>query len=265
MLFQCDFHSAELGMATRMNIIMPQKMSNVYGVDEKETEVKDIPVLYLLHGCSDDQSIWCRRTSIERYAAEYNLAIVMPCGARSFYTDMAHGQKWFSFIACELPELIENYFPVSRKREDTFIAGLSMGGYGAFKIALKRPDKFGAAASLSGAVDMGGWSLKMESESAPMVEEMKNIYGDIHKIYGSEEDIFALSDKVVKGGGPRPDLFQICGTEDFLYEDNIRLRNHLDSIDYGLKYFEEPGIHCWAFWDRNIQKVLKWLPLAENK
>lgn len=99
------------------------------------------PVLYLLHGLSDDHTIWHRRTSIERYVSALGLAVVMPNVGKSFYTDMANGGNYFTFITEELPTLVQSYFPVSAKREDNFIAGLSMGGYGAFKVALSCPEK----------------------------------------------------------------------------------------------------------------------------
>jgi putative tributyrin esterase len=264
MFLRCDIHSNELGMATQVNVIMPQKMTNAIGIDSAKEEIKDIPVLYLLHGCSDDHTIWSRRTSIERYAAEYNLAIVMPFAARSFYTDMVYGQKWWSYISEELPQLIENYFPVSRRREDRFVAGLSMGGYGAFKLALRKPEKFAAAASLSGALDMAKWSSDSLQDKPGFAHEMQCIYGDLDKISGSDNDLFALSEKLVNSTQPKPALFEICGTEDFLYQDNLRFKAHLEAIGYDFKYFEEPGVHGWEFWDHNIQKVLEWLPIAEN-
>ena len=261
MFLRCDIHSNELGMATQVNVIMPQMTTNAIGVDGGNDEIKDIPVLYLLHGYSDDHTIWCRRTAIERYAAEYNLAIVMPDAAHSFYTDMEHGQKWYSYISNELPQLIESYFPVSRRREDRFIAGLSMGGYGAFKIALLNPEKYAAAASLSGSMDVANRCDNIYANDS-ISQSMQNIFGDVSKVRGSEHDLFAVAEKLVKNDGAKPDLFQICGTEDFLYDANVKFKKHLKEIGYDLKYFEESGTHNWGFWDNNIQKVLNWLPLA---
>ncbi len=263
MFLRCEFHSSELGMATQANIIIPQRMSNAIGINGAAGKVRDIPVLYLLHGYSDDHSIWCRRTSIERYAADYNLAIVMPDAAHSFYTDMAHGQKWGSYISRELPQLVEDYLPVSSKREDRFIAGLSMGGYGAFKIALNNPDRYAAAASLSGCLDIANRADNIHSNDS-IVRSMTNIFGNINEIAGSNHDLFAVAERLVEGNEPKPALYQICGTEDFLYDANVKFKAHLEKIGYEFKYFEEPGTHNWGFWDSNIQKVLKWLPLAEN-
>ena len=136
-----------------MTVVLPQATSSQIGLTG-ETTGGDAPVLYLLHGLSDDDTIWLRRTSIERYAAPLGLAVVMPQVARSFYTDEAHGNRYWTFLSEELPQLARSFFHLSDRREDTFVAGLSMGGYGALKWALHRPGRFAAAASLSGALDL---------------------------------------------------------------------------------------------------------------
>ena len=108
---QCSFHSDVLGKACSMNVLLPQKVTTQIGMTSSGSR-KDLPVLYLLHGLSDDHSIWMRRTSIERYAASYPLAVVMPDGGRSFYTDMKYGSKYWTFLSEELPEIVCSLFPV---------------------------------------------------------------------------------------------------------------------------------------------------------
>ena len=147
--FECNIHSDCLGMATTINVLMPQKSSTQIGMDGSAAAPEGSPVLYLLHGCSDDQSIWMRRTSIERYAATCGIAVVMPFGARSFYNNTSDGSRWWDYISEELPAILPGFFNVSTKREDTFVAGLSMGGFGAFKLALNHPERYAAAARLS--------------------------------------------------------------------------------------------------------------------
>lgn len=132
---QCGFHSDVLGRACAMNVILPQKVKTQIGMASSGSGRKDYPVVYLLHGLSDDHTIWSRRSSIERYAAEYEVAVVMPNGERGFYTDMVEGYRYWTMLSEELPEIVCNLFPVSPRREDTFAAGLSMGGYGALKLA----------------------------------------------------------------------------------------------------------------------------------
>lgn len=150
---QCRFFSEVLGMTTSMSVILPEPGSAQTG-KPGTVRTGPYPVLYLLHGMSDDDSVWMRRTSIERYVSSLGLVVVMPQAGLSFYTDMAEGNRYWTFISEELPRICRSFFPISDRREDTFAAGLSMGGYGAFKLALRKPDQFGAAASLSGALNV---------------------------------------------------------------------------------------------------------------
>src|ERR671939_265941 len=148
---RCDFFSEALSLSTSMTVLLPQQTTTQIGLAGRAVSGPP-PVLYLLHGLSDDDTIWLRRTSIERYVAPLGLAVVMPQVHRSFYTDEAYGGRYWTFVSQELPELVGRFFRVSQRREDTFVAGLSMGGYGALKLALRRPERFAAAASLSGAL-----------------------------------------------------------------------------------------------------------------
>lgn len=248
-LIQCDFFSETLQLSTSLNVILPQPARARY------------PVLYLLHGLSDDHTTWLRRTSIERYVDPLGLAVVMPAVHRSFYADMAHGNRYWTFVSQELPALVCGFFPISRQREDTFVAGLSMGGYGAFKLALSFPQRFAAAASLSGALDQ---AVDMDNAEPAWRVEMENIFGDLGKFAGSPNDVMHLARKLAKATGPKPRLYQCCGTEDFLYDQNLRFRDQARGLGLDLTYEEGPGEHEWGYWDRMIQRVLAWLPLARD-
>lgn len=258
-LIHCDFFSEVLGISTSMCVILPQNTSSQIGMEGSAKKDK-YPTLYLLHGLSDDHTIWQRRTSIERYVASMGIAVVMPNAGRSFYTDMKHGYKYFTFISEELPEIARQFFPLSDKREDNFVAGLSMGGYGAFKIALSCPEKYAAAASLSGALDIVG---RIKNVEVLRNEEMYNIFGDVDSVKNSKNDLFYLAKQVSDSNGPKPKLYQCCGTEDFLYEDNIAFKNFIQETTLDHTYEEGPGTHEWSYWDSQIQKVLKWLPIQK--
>src|SRR5271154_6181517 len=162
-----DFHffSEALALTCSAHVILPQATTAQIGMTGGKTREK-YPTLYLLHGLSDDHTIWTRRTSIERYAAERNIAVVMPAVTRSFYQDMASGPKYWTFLSEELPALCQRYFPLSAAREDNFAAGLSMGGYGDLRLALARPEKFAAVASLSGALDLARRLRDVDKPSA---------------------------------------------------------------------------------------------------
>ncbi|NEW05135.1 esterase family protein [Paenibacillus sp. SYP-B3998] len=251
----CHFYSEALGVSASMHVILPQAAHSQIGM-ASQTRGSKHPTLFLLHGLSDDHTIWMRNTSIERYASELGIAVVMPAVNRSFYTDMALGSKYWTFISEELPALARSFFPLAEERERNFVAGLSMGGYGAMKLALSHPDRFAAAASLSGALDIDRFAREQA-----LMEDFKLIFGELNRIEGSENDLFALADHLVSSKKPAPHLFQCCGTEDFLYEDNLRFRDHLRKLSIELTYEEESGNHDWGYWDRKIQNVLRWLPL----
>ncbi len=248
----CELHiySENLGMQTTVNVILPQrKRKGEIGVASNAAP-EQYKCLYLLHGLSDDQTIWMRRTSIERYAAQYGICVVMPFAARSYYTDMHYGEKYYSFIAKELPAAIQEFFNVSPKREDNFVAGLSMGGYGALKIGLRECDRFCAAAGLSAASD-----IVARREKRP--ELMKALFGE-EMIVPEEDDLFKLAEK--QATNPlKPRIYMGVGTEDSLYEENQRLKATLEALPYDFTYRESAGAHTWAFWDEYIQYVLTWL------
>ena len=257
-LFHCHFFSQVLGFACNMDVILPQPA--LPGRRQRTVSRRKYPCLYLLHGLSDDHSIWQRRTSIERYVTDLNLVVVMPSVHRSFYADMEAGYRYWTFISEELPALCRAWFPISAAREDTFAAGLSMGGYGAFKLALTHPDRYAAAASLSGALDIAS-----SAKDPGLATDTRLIYGEPSSVSGSRNDLLRLAHKVARSRGPKPRLFQCCGTEDFLYADNSRFRKHAVKLGLDLTYVEGPGAHEWGYWDQHIQHVLAWLPLKGRR
>ena len=254
---EVNFASETLGMLSSMYVLMPQRTL----AEMKRKRTSNIRTLYLLHGHSDDHTAWQRWTSIERYAEALNLAVVMPAVHLSFYTEMAHGGKYWQFISEEVPAIVRELFSLSSRREDNFVAGLSMGGYGAFKLALTYPDRYAAAASLSGAVDIREVVRVSKSDPAntkAWLQEMRTVFGDLSKVPGSKHDLFTLAKRAAKGS-VRPRLYQCCGTEDFLYDDNVRFRDSLRKLPLDLTYEEGPGEHNWAYWDAMIQNVLAWM------
>jgi putative tributyrin esterase len=259
-LIECKFYSEVLGLNTSMTVILPQHTTTQIGMNNV-TRGTLHPTLYLLHGLSDDDSIWLRRTSIERYVAEMGIAVVMPNVHRSFYTDMAAGGQYWTFVSEELPRLARSFFPLSDKREDNFVAGLSMGGYGAMKLGLRKPEVFAAAASLSGALDMTNHFINSEDPTTKS-KEYEMIFGK-EDIDGSTEDLLSLLKEVDRSTGPKPLLYQCCGTEDFLYEDNLQFRDVCRDTSLSLTYDEGPGNHEWGYWDTKIQNILAWLPLSK--
>lgn len=245
---KCDFLSLALGKAVSVNVILPEV--------KPETTDNKFKTLYLLHGLSDDYTIWQRRTSIERYVMNTNLAVVMPDGERSFYTDMKHGGKYFTFLSEELPAKVQSYFPLSNLRENNFIAGNSMGGYGSIKTALRCPDKYAAAGILSSVTDI---PAKFDDQNfVSWHKEFADIFGSKEDAIADGNDIYTLIEQLKDSTGPKPEIMQICGTDDFLYEENIKLKNTLESCNWAnYSYLEYPGIHNWDFWDAHVEKLIK--------
>lgn len=238
-----------------MNVILPQRVHTQIGMDSADCDQP--AVLYLLHGLSDDHTIWVRRTSIERYVAGRPLAVVMPAVNRSFYTDMAGGAYW-TFISEELPGIVQSFFNVSTVRDRTFVAGLSMGGYGAFKLALAHPDRFAAAASLSGCLDI---CACVREQIAAEPAEYETIFGPLNQLSGSDNDLLARVVRLETAErSALPRLYQCCGTADTLIEGNRAFRDL--ALKNGLPLTSEEHrdeSHEWGYWDRQIRRVLDWM------
>lgn len=254
-LNEVNFSSETLGLLSSMYVLLPQRTLT----EMKNKRPPKLRTLYLLHGRSDDHTAWQRFTSIERYVEGLNLAVIMPAVHRSFYNDMAHGGKYWQFISEEVPAVTRDIFPLSADRKDNFAAGLSMGGYGAFKLVLTHPDRFAAAASLSGGLHIVE-SVRADNprNDQNRLEEFRNIFGDLNRVGGSQHDLIALAKKVAKGS-VRPKLYQCCGTEDFLYDENVRFHDAIRKLPLDLTYEEGPGTHNWAYWDKMIQRALDWM------
>ena len=259
-LLQVDFFSEVLGMCTQMNVILPENAYGQIGMASGGANEK-WKVMYLLHGLSDDHTIWERRTSIERYVAGKPLAVIMPTTHRGWYTDMHCGFKWYTYITEELPAVCKSFFPnISDRREDTFVCGLSMGGYGAFKLALSKPEQYGWAASLSGALDVAELAEKHDLDERSYFSD---VFGPTDTIRGSKNDLFTLAKQIPED--KMPNLYLCCGMQDGLYWLSVRMRNLLKSLNAPVRYEEEDGVHSWEYWDAKIQRVLEWLPLGREE
>jgi S-formylglutathione hydrolase FrmB len=248
---QMSLFSETLGMSTEIGVMLP------LNAPLSAERGGKYPVLYLLHGLGGDHTEWTRHSAIERYAEEKGIALVLPRADRSYYMDMKQGGAYFTYLSRELPDIMKRVFAISGRREDTFVAGISMGGYGAFKLALRYPELYAAAASLSGGIDI---VRRASGANGFQPGEISRIFGSTRELRGSDDDLFTLAGKVA-AGGKQPMLYQCCGTEDFLYEGNRAFLEQATSAGLKITYEEGPGEHEWGYWDRQLRGMLDWLPL----
>jgi putative tributyrin esterase len=243
-LLTCYVYSEALEVKTALSVVLPQALDESPGRSDQLP-----PVLYLLHGRTDDHTAWPRYTSIERHAEAARLAVVMPSAHNSFYADEVHGHAYWTYVSEELPSIVQSLFRVSDRPEDTYVAGLSMGGYGALKLALTYPERYAAAASLSGALDVR--SL-IGPENRP--DSWRRIFDGTIR---DSDDLFAL----LAAATSVPRLYLGCGTSDELLDSTERFIAAATSAGVDLTTDLRPGDHEWGLWDAMIQDVIAWLPL----
>ncbi len=251
-LFAGDFYSESLQMTSRIQVIFPDVSNDVTPIFRGEPMV-----LYLLHGLGANCAEWTRFSKIEYYAKKYNFIIIMPEVQRSFYCDAFYGPRYFTYVADELPKICSRWFRLNTARSNTFIAGESMGGYGAVKVGLRRPQRFAAIATLSGVLDYPALCRRIRHRAWTEVglQELTALHGSAG-IPGAEDDLLALV-RQTAAKPDRPRLLQLCGTEDFLYDDNQTFRLAAQKAGYGHVYREGPGDHEWPYWDKAIQHAFQ--------
>jgi len=265
-VMKLNFHSLELGIHTKVNIILPTDRNPQFVKREREL----FQVLWLLHGGSDDCNDYIQNTNVVRYALENKIAVILPEDNNAFYTDgyIQNGGKYFSYLTDELVRMCRSILPLSNKREDNFIAGHSMGSGGAMKCAMLRPDLYSAALIMSGS------GMRMHRP------EDQWVAGFLEKVVNDEDisDYPAVEDpkrdvqmaipfyNILRDPGKKaalPKFYFTCGGDDFLIDDVHKAFRFYDKMGLDYFYEEVPGYqHEWDFWDLSLRKALKdWLPL----
>ncbi|KGP80766.1 MULTISPECIES: alpha/beta hydrolase [unclassified Paenibacillus] len=213
--------------------------------------------LYLLHGAGDNASTWQRLTTIEMYAEQYGCTIIMPEANRSYYTDMEYGLNYFHYITQELPEFCRRQLNLNTDPAKTYVAGLSMGGYGALKCALTYPERYRKAVSLSGVTDI---QTRLHDPEMPsgMIKEMKAVFGERLQVK-PDQDLYALSAKLLKQGGNLPDILSCCGDIDPFMDMNRKFAAYMQETDFVFRYVETPGTHEWRFWEHHLRTMFDFL------
>lgn len=259
-----DYFSEILNRAVQMGVILPeQDQTNEQLQGYKNIPFRKdarLPVLYLLHGLTDNYSTWLRNTSIERYASERGIAVVMPEGYLGHYTDMAYGYDYGEYLTKEIPQVVQEFLPcISTERKDTFAAGNSMGGYGALKWALACPEQFSSVALFSGAMYMG-----IDVLNDPLhfpVRYWTDVFGDFRQFQGSRNDLAACARRAMGQGQNTTSIYMWIGIDDWLLRSNRQLKDELQRDGFPVIYNETLGGHTWADWDREIKRYLDWVTL----
>ncbi|MBQ2755313.1 MAG: esterase family protein [Oscillospiraceae bacterium] len=246
-LFNGSVFSKVLPMETGLTVILPG--DRLFGTAHKPSKV-----LYLLHGLTDNNAAWSRYTSIDRYIREHNVAVIMPEGHHSFYLDEKLGVKFYTYITKELPSLVADMFAVSSKPEDTYIAGLSMGGYGALRCMLMNPQGYNGCGAFSAMVDMEAYAS--ETAHDPFTSRIaQTLFGKTGEI-PEDASLFKLAEKNVREGNKLPEIYITCGKQDFLYKQNLKFNDHLNALGIDHTFEAWDGTHEWGFWDRSVKNMI---------
>ncbi len=268
-LMHINFESQYLANNHEVAVILPDK-PRAMTPETFYRSGKKYRVLWLLHGTYGDQTDWVRKSNIELYAEEKNLVVVMPPALNSNYSnwnDTMMGFRMYDYLTEELMPMVYGWLPVSDRREDNFIAGLSMGGRGTIKYAVNHPERFAAAAVLSAApVDMedmreGHPNFLLDTANPRMRNTLRNA-GGLDAFKASNENVWAMIDRLApKGTLPR--LMFACGEDDaMIYENFRKFRKHCEEIGLEAHWFTRPGYaHEWRFWDLAIQEALTFFGL----
>lgn len=261
-LLQVSYMSQALWRIVHIQVILPADKADTKG---NLLPLQQYKTLYLLNGLHGNDRDWIVNTRIRRFAEEHNLAVVMPGGENSFYVDREAEHAYYGeYVGKELVEITRRMFPLSHKREDTFIGGLSMGGFGAIRNGLKYHETFGAVVSLSGAMHV--FEEKQSDENWTFGEA---IFGKAEQAIPSDKNPRVLVEKLgrMKKENPKlllPKIYMACGEDDWLLNSNRIFKKLFEENGFDLTYIESPGNHNWDFWDEYIQKVMSWLPLGEK-
>lgn len=253
----CNFQSCVLRMAVDVSILLPEQ-DRVERFCKNEKTAGKYQTLYLLHGFTGDHMSYLRTSNIERYADAHQVMVVMPSVYNSAYTDMKYGLDYFTYLSEELMDFIERTFPCSSRKEDRFVAGMSMGGYGAYKLGLSLPDKFAAIGGIAGSYHA---EYRYQGKVNTVSTLCEALYGDPPAITPKVHDIFTLMKDRKESGVQLPRMYTCCGYEDRRYQDSVDLKEFADKIGVPLVFEHGHGKHDSVFFDEYIQKILDWMEL----
>lgn len=250
-LFQFEYPSKILGFPVGMNVWLPDSG-------------KDFETLWMLHGANSECTEWFRDSSMPRYLAKRNMASISVSVYNGFYVDMLHGAPYATFLEEEWVPAVRNLFPcLSRKRESNYIVGASMGGYGSFRVAMNLPDVFSKAGAFAGSIEMPTIVERNARGIQPGGADFQWAFGDYTRMISNKNDVVYMA-RQCADRGVVPDLYMVCGSDDFGYALNTIARDDLKAAGANVIFREVPGIHSYDCWDPQIEPFLDWLQGKEK-
>ena len=259
-LLQVNFFSKSLMRISTIHLFLPNDVQSEIMEGNKHYD-RPTKTLYLLHGFTGNTIDWMVGSLAQEMSFKYNLAIVMPSGENSFYLDgKGTGRAYGQFTGSELVNYVRKTFSLSDKKEDTFIGGLSMGGFGAIRTALQHPENFGKMFGLSSALVIHNIKGKKQGfkDQIADYDYYTTTFGDLDTLEESDNNPAYLIKKRKEKGERIQPIFMACGTEDFLLNENRAFHAFLKSEEIDVTYKESPGIHDWKFWNRYLEKAIQW-------
>lgn len=232
-----NFRSKALGMPVMLDVLMPQGRGGY-------------KTLYLLHGAGGDHTSWVLNTRIADYVNNRNIAVVMPSGKNRFYVNNEYGKNFYTYITEELVSQCEQWFDISRKAEDRYIAGMSMGGYGAVYAGLKKPSMYNTVFSYSGLLNI------LERYDKPQGIDMFPVFGTRQQLIYNNYDLYTL---INQAENVQTKYVIACGTQDPRIHMSRQLSEALTNGGIPNVYRESPGAHDFAYWDYCIEQTVKYI------
>ena len=245
-----QFESKLVGKTLPYNVVFPVTYN------QPDSKAKYYPVIYLLHGLTGHYTNWLEKTRLADYAAAYEFIIITPEGNDGWYTDSATvpTEKYESYLLQELIPDVERRFRAAGDGRSRAIAGLSMGGYGAIKFGLKHPEMFALAASLSGAFSAASWDVK---DPGVIRDSLLQAFGPVNSETRAANDVPKLAREAKAKHTSLPYIYVDCGAEDHLFADNREFISLLLELKIPHEFRELPGSHSWAYWDSQVQEILR--------
>ena len=254
------FESIVLKTQVNVKVYLPNPENFMHPVTDfkKRYTFKPFKTLFLLHGMMDSAVQWVENTSITRLAQEADIALVIPSCGNNFYVNTLYGSAYSDFISRELVGFVRALFPLSEKREDNYIWGISMGGYGALRMGFIHPEMFSKVIAMSPTSDIE-FAARFASALGINAEY---ILGSWKNLAGSDYDLRKLAEDAVRGPVSVPELLLIIADEDHMVRDNSEFRDTVNQLGIKNEFRTYPGDHSWNFWDAHVKECIDWLNSA---